>query len=292
MYNNDMIDLSKKRYKIKNDLELFIASEKIDIDILAAKLNYGKNTIYEMLKDKNVSKESIEKFYNHAYKSNYRFNQIKEEILKEENKLVLFHGSKYGLKSITINGARNNCDFGNGFYLGETFKQALSFVVGNKESSVYSFTFDIKDLNILTFKTDIEWVLAICYYRGKLEQYKNSSIIKNIINKINKADLIIAPIADNRMFNIMSLFVNGDINVNVTLHSLSASSLGKQYVIKKEQALDKLCFIEKYYLCEKERKECLEFLNERSFEIDTKIKMSKREFRNGLYIEEILKCEK
>lgn len=47
--------------------------------------------------------------------------------------------------------------------------------------------------------------------------------------------------------------------------------------------------IEKYYLSVPERKDCRKVLNERSYEIDTKLKLAKREFKTGLYIEENIK---
>ena len=46
------------------------------------------------------------------------------------------------------------------------------------------------------------------------------------------ADLIIAPIADNRMFTIMGQFANGDITDIEAQHALLTSRLGKQYVFK------------------------------------------------------------
>jgi hypothetical protein len=38
-----------------------------------------------------------------------------------------------------------------------------------------------------------------------------------------------------------------------------------------------------------EREDCKKALIERGYEIDTKLKLAKREFRDGLYIEELLK---
>lgn len=67
----------------------------------------------------------------------------------------------------------------------------------------------------------------------------------------------------------MAQFAEGEINVDVALHSLSASKLGLQ--------------------SEPERKDCRKLLNERSYEKDTKLKLAKRQFKTGLYIEEILK---
>lgn len=114
-------------------------------------------------------------------------------------------------------------------------------------------------------------------------------MIKQIVKKIEDADLVIAPIADNKMFYVMSQFAEGEINADVALHSLSASGLGLQYIIKTERALKNCNTIEKYYLSGPEREDCRKALIERGYEIDTKLKLAKREYREGLYIEELLK---
>ena len=149
-------------------------------------------------------------------------------------------GGKKGLSKILVTGSRNNCDFGNGFYLGETYNQALSFVFENDKSSVYSFRCSLDGLDICKFDCSMEWMLAICYHRGTLGPYSNSEKIKHIVDKINTADVIIAPIADNKMFYVMAQFTDGEINADVALHSLSASKLGFQYIFKTEKALNKL----------------------------------------------------
>ena len=114
-------------------------------------------------------------------------------------------------------------------------------------------------------------------------------MIAQIVADIEAADIVIAPIADNKMFYVMAQFTEGEINADVALHSLSASKLGHQFIFKTEKALQNLVPIEKYYLSNPEREDCRKALNERSYEIDTKLKLAKREFKTGLYIEEILK---
>ena len=132
-------------------------------------------------------------------------------------------------------------------------------------------------------------MLAICYFRGTLGDYARNSMVTDAVKKIEEADVVIAPIADNKMFYIMAQFTEGEINADVALHSLSASKLGFQYIFKTDKALNNLVPIEKYYLCSSEREDCRKALNERSYEIDTKLKLAKREFKSGLYIEELLK---
>ena len=285
-----MQQIKNLQYKIKLDLEFVMASEQKNIDEIAKSTTISRTTIYEILRLNNIALSVYEKFYSYIYNIGYRINSVKEDLLKETSlKKVLFHGSKRGLENISIEGSRKNCDFGQGFYLGETYEQALSFVCENKQSSVYSFTCDLENLNVLEFNCSLEWMLAICYYRGTLGIFSDSTIVKEIIQKINDADVIIAPIADNRMFYIMTLFAGGEINANVALHSLSASKLGKQYIFKTQKALKQIAPIEKYYLCQEEKDDTIKKLSMRTLEIETKLKLSKREFREGLFIEELLK---
>ena len=285
-----MQQIKNLQYNIKQDLEFVMASEQKNIDEIAKLTTISRTTIYEILRLNNIALSVYEKFYSYIYNIGYRINSVKEDLLKETSlKKVLFHGSKRGLENISIEGSKKNCDFGQGFYLGETYEQALSFVCENKQSSVYSFTCDLENLNVLEFNCSLEWMLAICYYRGTLGIFSDSTIVKEIIQKINDADVIIAPIADNRMFYIMTLFAGGEINANVALHSLSASKLGKQYIFKTQKALKQIVPIEKYYLCQEEKDDTIKKLSMRTLEIETKLKLSKREFREGLFIEELLK---
>ncbi len=274
-------------YKIKEDIDFIIETEKINKIELSKKTGISRVTLDGISKNKKTTDSVCEKFYSYVYESNYRINTVKEELIKEKYGEVLFHGSKNGLSQVSVNGSRNNCDFGNGFYLGETYNQALSFVCENEKSSVYSFRYSLKDLNICRFDCSMEWMLAICYHRGTLGAYSDNEKVRKIVERINKADVIIAPIADNKMFYVMAQFTDGEINADVALHSLSASRLGFQYIFRTEKALEKLIPIEKYYLCRPEREECKKLLIERGFEIDTKLRLAKREFKTGLYIEEI-----
>lgn len=276
-------------YKIVEDLEFLIESEKINNLEFADRVKISHATLVEVLKSGKARNDVCEKIYAYAYNHNYRINSVREELIKEKHKNVLFHGSKNGLSNITINGSRNNCDFGKGFYLGETYNQALSFVCEKDNSSIYSFSYSTDDLIIKNFECNLEWMLAICHYRGTIKEYENKKIIKKIITDVESADVVIAPIADNKMFYIMTQFAEGEINADVALHSLSASKLGLQYIFKTDNAINKLVPIERYYISEPERENCKNSLIERSFEVDTKLKLAKREFRTGLYIEEILR---
>ena len=280
----------KNNYLIKEDLKLIIEDSKLSINNLAFEIGVSPRELnYILSDDLNVKFETLDKIYSYAYKKGLRLNKIKEQIFKETtNKLILFHGSKSGLNEIYFNGSRNNCDFGSAFYLGESYSQAINFVYEFKESSVYAFKLDLSELNVYEFETNLEWMLAICYYKGMLEEYKESKVIKNLLKKLNNADVIIAPIADNRMFNVIWEFGEGLITDLQAIHSLSSSNLGKQYVLKTKKAIDKLELIEHLFVCTKEKEVVSSLLIERNNEIETKLKFSKKEFRGkGIYIEDL-----
>ena len=276
-------------YNIADDIGFIIEAEHINKNEFAEEANISRTTLDEIIKNNITSENIYEKIYSFIYSKKYRINSVKEELIKEKFHNVLFHGSKDGLSYISDKGSRDSCDFGNGFYLGETYNQALSFVCEKDSSSVYSFRYSLDGLKIKRFECNLEWMLAICYYRGTIEEYKSKDIISKIISEVEDADVIIAPIADNKMFYIMAQFTDGEINADVALHSLSASKLGLQYIFKTDKAINKLIPIERYYICKSEKQDCKDKLIERGFKIDTKLKLAKREFKDGLYIEEILK---
>lgn len=276
-------------YRIKEDIGFILEADKTNYTELSEKTGISRTTLEEIRKTGKTTHGVCEKFYAYIYKKGYRINSTKEHLLKENDPNVLFHGSKKGLSEVTHTGARHNCDFGKGFYLGETYNQAISFVFGNRNSSVYSFGYSLEGLITERFDCSLDWMLAICYYRGTLKEYLPNEMISGIISRIEAADLIIAPIADNKMFYTMAQFTDGEINADVALHSLSASNLGLQYIFKTAKAINNLHPIEKYYLCNPERDDCRKRSVERGYKIDTKIKLAKREYKTGLYIEEILK---
>lgn len=276
-------------YKIREDIGFILKAEGINKLELSEATGISRSTLDSIEKKGVATNEVCEKLYSYIYKRDYRLNSVKEELIKEKYRNVLFHGSKYGLSEVTVSGARNNCDFGNGFYLGQAYHQALSFVCEYDKASVYSFRYSFDGLKMIEFDCSLDWMLAICYFRGTIDEYAESSKVQGIVKKIKDADVVVAPIADNKMFYVMSQFAEGEINADVALHSLSASGLGFQYIIKTERALKKCMPIERYYLSAPERDDCRKSLIERGYLIDTKLKLAKREFKEGLYIEELLK---
>ena len=88
-------------------------------------------------------------------------------------------------------------------------------------------------------------MIAIAYFRGWLNDYKDSPLIKRLVSKLSDYDVIIAPIADNRMFDIIAEFVENEITDEQCRHALAATNLGFQYVLKTNKTLKMLSFLKK-----------------------------------------------
>ena len=204
----------------------------------------------------------------------------------------MFHGAKLELNGDpSIEYSDDKKDFGKGFYLGESFEQSASFVVGYKKSSVYVFDFNRSNINIKKFNASKEWMILIAYFMGRLEEYKDSNYIKELLNNIKDIDVIIAPIANNTMYTILDDFINGKITDLQCLNALSANRLGKQYVFLNDKVINKnLKMLERCFYCGHERND-YESLKLKENEIGkNKVIIALREFAGkGKYIEELLK---
>lgn len=132
-------------------------------------------------------------------------------------------------------------------------------------------------------------MLTIAYFRGKLKKYENSQKIKSLIKKLDKIDYIIAPIADNRMFQIIDSYIEGEITDKQCRHCLAATNLGDQYVFRSNNAVKQVKIVERCYLCndEKEMNQTKRLGDNKISE--SKIKTAKIQYRGkGQYIDEIL----
>ena len=241
----------------------------------------------------NPSAKILENVYTFAFAKNIKINKLKEmfwgDDLKKHEKL-LFHGAKSKIDGkIDIHRGRHNNDFGQGFYAGESYEQAISFVSGFENSSVYYICFNDDDLTYKRYEVNQEWMMTIAYYRGALDEYKNHPVIKKIIEQSRACDYIIAPIADNRMFQIINSFIEGELTDEQCKHCLAATNLGMQYIFVSEKAVSQAKLIERCYISQNEREYYKNIRLEESKLGANKVKLARKQYRGkGQYIDEIL----
>ncbi len=235
----------------------------------------------------------IEALYDYAFKKNIRINRLKEMLWQEnlsKDHMLLFHGAKSEIQgAIDVKYGRVNNDFGQGFYAGSSYEQAVSFVSGFDKSSAYLIDFNPVGLKAKKYTVNQEWMMTIAYYRGTLDEYKEHPLIKDLISKSRKCDYIIAPIADNRMFQIINSFIEGEITDEQCKHCLAATNLGNQYVFISEKSSAQVKLLERCYVSASERDFYKSIRDNDAKMGDDKVKLARRTYRGqGKYIDEIL----
>ena len=169
--------------------------------------------------------------------------QVKRE--PDDDRLIVYHGSKKGLQGRIEPISRESCDFGKGFYLGTDAAQPLTLICDEDKPVLYTMKLDLTGLKVLKVEMNLEWAMLIAYYRGYTDEVKGSEIYKKYEKMADGYDVISGFIANDRMYRVMKSFFEKEITDVALIHSLSALDLGRQYVCKTPKACDRLEIIDK-----------------------------------------------
>ena len=183
--------------------------------------------LYDICKERNVDLEEIIK---------KKIEKAAEKITNSSKRIVLYHGSKSGIKGPIAPISRERCDFGKGFYMGTEPYQPLTLISDFEESKFYVNSLDLTGLRILKVKPDLEWAMLVAYNRGKMDEVRGTSLYKHYAAMAKGYDVIVGCIANDRMFYVLDNFFLGNITDKALVMSLSALQLGKQYVAITEKA--------------------------------------------------------
>ena len=277
------------------DLEIVMDLLNISADEIAENIGVTPMTISRWLQNESqASRSNKDGFYNFGFAHGIMLNKIKEQLAKEEcpnDSIILFHGAKtYIDGKITLDRSKLTNDLGKGFYCGTSLEQSAMFVSTYQEPSLYILSFKKDDLKHIKLNVDRDWMLMIAYFRKRLGQYSDHPIIQDLLKKLVNVDYIIAPIADNQMFEIIDSFINGEITDIQCQHCLSATDLGDQYVFITQRSLDNITILKRCYLSPSEKRYYISHKQESSRIGNDKVKVARKQYRNqGQYIEDILK---
>jgi len=282
-------------FRIIQDMETVIELTELSLDEFAQELGVSRVTVSNWLTGKqDISEKNIAAFYEYTFKKGIRLNRIKEQLYEEEitgkSEILLFHGAKTRIEgNLRTDCSRRKNDFGAGFYCGESLEQSAMFVATFPESSLYMLKFDGSNLKCKEFGVDRDWMLMIAYFRERLGEYAHSEVIRDLVKSIQGVDYIVAPIADNKMFEIIDQFIDGEITDVQCKHCLSATNLGNQYVFLTDKAVKQVEVLERCFLANAE-KEAYLLSRQESYDMNRdKVKVARKQYRDkGSYIEEIL----
>lgn len=218
--------------------------------------------------------------------------RIKDEVEQlnlSENRIVLFHGSKSGIKGKISPISRTKCDFGKGFYMGTDPIQPLTLICDYEKAKFYIVSISLDGLQKLDVPANLEWAMIVAFNRGKMDNIKNTNLYQKYYELCSNKDFIIGNIADDRMFYVLDNFFQGNITDLALINSLSALKLGKQYVAISQSACNTVR-IEKEIPISYLEKRFLQYISEenrvKGISIANDICRNYR--REGIFFDEIL----
>lgn len=166
----------------------------------------------------------------------------------DDNRCILYHGSKKGIDGKIAPISRAECDFGQGFYMGTATLQPLTLVCPEDKPRFYTVEFDLSGLKVLEVEIGMDWAMMIAYYRKQMERVKGTPIYEKYAHFADGYDVIVGYIANDRMYTELARFFNGTITDTALLKCLSVLDLGKQYVAITQKACDQIRILEKHDL--------------------------------------------
>lgn len=282
-------------FRVHEDIEVILELLGMTIQEFARELQVSASTVSRWKEPREtISPANLEKIYDYAFKKGIRLNKIKEQLFREEcleNHVLLFHGAKTEISGdISVEKSRQNNDFGKGFYCGESLEQSAMFVAGFPKSSLYMLDFDKSGYKELKLGVERDWMLMIAFFRRKLTAYEKHPLIREILERLNGVDYVVAPIADNRTFQIIDSFIEGEITDVQCRHCLSATNLGNQYVFLTQRAADQIKILRRCYLPSVEKEAYISARSDDAQVSNDKVKIDRKQYRGqGQYIEEILR---
>lgn len=208
-------------------------------------------------------------------------------------KLVLYHGSKSGIRGKISPASRDRCDFGAGFYMGTDPLQPLTLICDYEQSIFYILSVNLHNLKTLDVPADIEWAMLVAYHRGRMEVARGTKFFQKYQALDKGYDMVIGSIADDRMFYVLDSFFEGTITDTALVKSLSALKLGRQYVAVTQNACDAIMVEREVRLLWMER-QALKKASEqnRSSGVALANQICKDYRREGRYFDEILDAAK
>jgi hypothetical protein len=184
--------------------------------------------LYDICKERNIDLEDIIQ------------KKIEKSVVNvsSSEKVLLYHGSKSGIKGPIAPISRGRCDFGKGFYMGTEPYQPLTLISDFEESKFYVISLDTTGLRVLNVKPDLEWAMLVAYNRGKMDEARGTSLYEHYAAMSKGYDVVVGSIANDRMFYVLDNFFLGNVTDKALVMSLSALQLGEQFVAITEKACE------------------------------------------------------
>jgi len=157
--------------------------------------------------------------------------------------ITLYHGGKEIVHSPEIRRPNRTLDFGPGFYLISSESQAKDWVKRRLDQDNVCGYVNIYDFMVTTAKE----TLNIKIFEQPTDEWLEF-VMSNRRNPnfIHDYDIVVGPVANDRVYTAFALYESGTISKEILLHELKTYRLVDQYLFHSLVALDYLRFKSAY----------------------------------------------
>lgn len=212
-----------------------------------------------------------------------------------KQELYLLHGSRGGLKGEIRPCSRENCDFGRGFYMGTNPNQVKGLVVSDRNPVFYELKIDLRKIPTTRrlYLTGKDWLWTVLACRKQSKEFAKSTLAKQAKVRLEQADLVVGPIADDRMNEAIRRFEENGLTDIALMHCLDSVDYGEQAVAKTPFACQQITILTERVIYGKEAENALQFSDEKRKEGQNVVnEMAARYNRAGKFLSEIIEEEK
>jgi hypothetical protein len=209
--------------------------------------------------------------------------------------IILYHGSRGGIEGDIMPISRSRCDFGSGFYMGTNSEQTKGLIIRDVSPIFYTLKLHLSEIpeNRILKLNDYDWIYTVLAHRKRIEEFNNTSLAKEWIQKLENCDIVYGPIADDRMNEAMKAFSEYSLTDAGLLQCLSYVNYGVQFVAKTPFACSKIEILDEQPLYEQDIISATKYSEDKRKEGMNILKTIRIQYRNqGLYLDQIIEKTK
>ena len=164
--------------------------------------------------------------------------------------------------------------------MGTDLTQAKSLVSSDDMPYYYKLKFKLSEIpkeKILILE-DKKWLNTVLACRHADPEYNKLHVAKKALKRINKYDVIIGVIADDKMREAMASYIDNALTDKGLFYCLTRVDYGLQVVAKTKNACSKIEILEEKVLRGQELSGAIDFSSEKRMECRNIVNDAKKEF--------------
>lgn len=149
--------------------------------------------------------------------------------------MLLFHGSDIRVEKPNVKYSRANLDFGEGFYLTTIKAQAINWAI---RKAIFSKTTPV--LNIYEIDEDVFKNYSVRIFEKESDEWLEFVVVnRRGENTCTSYDVVYGPVADDRVFEAVNMYLEGLWNKKTTLKALKFYDLSDQFCLKNQELIER-----------------------------------------------------